>query len=267
VSGSAAEYPTPLIGVTGRRFPADASRPAEPTVLAGIEVDVFFQPYARRLVDAGAAVVFLPRESAPDVLLGALDGILLSGGQDVHPAHYGGAVTAETTELDPAQDEFDLALARAAVDMGIPLLGTCRGHEALNVALGGTLRDHGLPRHNVRSRPASHRAHPVRFTDGSLMHRLYGSTGNVNSLHHQVIDRLAPSMRATGWADDGVVEAIEMPDHPVVGVQWHPEFHTGGDPILTWLVDAARGRRLTRHGRGEVGNDGGRRDAESKEIR
>ncbi len=236
-------------------------------MLTGIEVDVFFEPYARRLVDAGAAVVFLPRESAPDVLLRILDGILLSGGQDVHPARYGGVVSAETTELDPAQDEFDLALARAAVEMGVPLLGTCRGHEVLNVALGGTLCDHGLPRHNVRSRPASHRAHPVSFADGSLTHRLYGSTADVNSLHHQAIDRLAPAVRATGWADDGVVEAIEVPDRPVVGVQWHPEFHSGGDPILTWLVEAAQGRRLTRHGLREVGTDGGRRDAESKEIR
>ncbi len=230
--------PAPLIGVTGRRYPADVIYPAGRA--SGIEIDVFFQPYARILSAAGANVVFLPRDSAPDVLLRSLDGVLLAGGQDVHPARYGGVISPEATELDPAQDEFDLAMARQAVRMGMPLLGTCRGLEVLNVALGGTLADHGRPRHDAGSRPASHRTHLVHFEAGSLMHRLYGAQECVNSLHHQAIDRPGTSVRVTGRADDGVIEAIELTDRPAVGVQWHPEFHSGHDPILAWLAEAAR---------------------------
>jgi putative glutamine amidotransferase len=238
----------PLIGVTGRRYPAVALYPDDAQMMAGIVVDAFFQSYARGIASAGGMVVFLPRESNPAELVPRLDGVLLAGGQDIDPVRYGGVANAETTSLDPGQDEFDLAIARTALALGVPLLGTCRGHEVLNVALGGTLRDHGLPVHNARLHATSHRSHEVRFEDGSLMHRLYGPVTRVNSLHHQAIDRVAAPARVTGLSGDDVVEAIELDAQRAVGVQWHPEFHAGVDPVLTWLVDAARERRLTPHG-------------------
>lgn len=208
----------------------------------GVMVDAFFAAYATAIVAAGGLVVHLPRESDADALVARLDGVVLSGGHDLDPASYGGAITAESTVLDPAQDAFDLALARAALARGVPLLGTCRGHEVLNVALGGTLHDHGRSEHNARLQAPSHRAHVVTLQPDSVVHGLYGPTVEVNSLHHQAIDQVAPSAHVTGYAPDGVIEAIEVPGHPAVGVQWHPEFHEQADPILTWLVEAARQR-------------------------
>src|SRR5689334_4939793 len=114
----------PLIGVTGRRFPAETLYPHDTLALGGIVLDAFFQPYAERIAAAGGATVFLPRESDPSSLVAALDGVLLAGGQDVEPARYGGEANAQTTPLDPGQDAFDLALAHAALERGIPILGT-----------------------------------------------------------------------------------------------------------------------------------------------
>jgi putative glutamine amidotransferase len=235
----------PLIGVTGRRHQAAGLYPDDGVLMDGVVVDAFFAAYASAIVAAGGLVVFLPRESDAEALVSRLDGVVLSGGHDLDPACYGGAVTGESTVLDPAQDAFDLAVARAALARGIPLLGTCRGHEVLNVALGGTLHDHGHPEHNARLQTPSHRAHPVTFQPDSVMHALYGPTVEVNSLHHQAIDHVAPSASVTGRATDGIVEAIEVPGHPAIGVQWHPEFHTQPDPILAWIVDTARQRATT----------------------
>jgi putative glutamine amidotransferase len=231
--------PRPLIGVTGRRFPAPGIYPGSETALADVSIDAFFQPYASRLSELGADTVFLPRESSPEALVVRLDGLILAGGLDVDPSLYGGEVTAESTLLDRAQDEFDLTVARVALDRTVPVLGTCRGHEVLNVALGGTLADHGRSAHNVRDQPASAPAHIVRFLPGSRLHRLYGAEAEVNSLHHQAIARVAEGAVVTARADDGIIEAIELQTQPAVGVQWHPEFHTSVDPILGWLVDAA----------------------------
>lgn len=229
--------------MTGRRYDAEPFYADSPKLMEGFEVDAFFQPYAQRLAECNAATVFLPRETDPDRIIPYLDGLLLAGGLDVHPCKYGEAITNEATALDLGQDEFDLALAKRAIELGIPTLGTCRGHQVLNVVLGGTLRNHEKPSHNVRTESASRRAHRVRFSVGSLMSRIYGSEAEVNSAHHQAIDRVAPDFVVTGLAEDGVIEAVELRGKPVVGVQWHPEFHADLDPIFAWLAEAARERR------------------------
>jgi putative glutamine amidotransferase len=232
----------PLIGVTGRRWPAEALYPQDPETLGGLRLDAYFVSYARCVVAAGGLAVFLPRESDPRALVDRLDGVVLAGGLDLDPAVYGGDVTAETTVLDPEQDAFDVALARAAIADGVPVVGTCRGHEVLNVALGGTLADHCRPEHNQRRAPAAHRSHDVSIAEGSLLHTLYGERACVNSLHHQSIASVGREVRITARSHDGVVEAIELPGQPAIGVQWHPEFLDGPDPVMRWLVAAAQDR-------------------------
>ncbi|WP_187369144.1 gamma-glutamyl-gamma-aminobutyrate hydrolase family protein [Baekduia soli] len=241
-----------MVGVTGRRWPAETLHNGDVPALRGLCVDAFFTAYARAIAEAGGLAVFVPRESDPEVLAGRLDGVVLAGGLDVDPAFYGGEVGAETTLLDPEQDAFDIALARAAIVRGIPVLGTCRGHEVLNVALGGTLQDHRRDGHNERGCAAAQRVHDVSIADGSVLHALYGPRVSVNSLHHQAIATAAAGVRVAARSDDGLIEAIELLDHDAVGVQWHPEFHDGLDPILLWLVVQAR-ERSGRRDRGAAG--------------
>ncbi|MEU5345384.1 gamma-glutamyl-gamma-aminobutyrate hydrolase family protein [Streptomyces sp. NPDC020766] len=232
----------PLVGVTGRRYAGAMLFPQYPAMWDGVFVDVGVQLYARNIAAAGGMTVFLPRDSPAEALVQRLDALVLSGGADVHPRFYGGQVTADTTPLDAEQDEFDIAIVRAAIARGIPVLGTCRGHEVLNVALGGTVYDHHLPGHERRDQAAALPAHGVNFVEGTTLHSLYGKRAQVNSMHHMAVDAVAPGVRVAGRSDDGLVEAIECVDHDVLGVQWHPEAHAAPDPAFRWLVERARAR-------------------------
>ncbi|WP_329213834.1 gamma-glutamyl-gamma-aminobutyrate hydrolase family protein [Streptomyces sp. NBC_01485] len=238
---------TPLVGVTGRRYAGPTLFPQYPELWEGAFVDVCVQMYAKQIAAAGGMTVFLPRDSSAEALVQRLDAVVLSGGADVDPRFYGGRVTEDTTPLDAEQDEFDLAVARAAIARGIPVLGTCRGHEVLNVALGGTLYDHHLPGHERRDQPAGLPAHRVNFVEGTTLCALYGEQAQVNSIHHMAVDVVAPGLRVAARSDDGLVEAVEAVEADVLGVQWHPEAHAAPDPAFRWLVDTARARAAASH--------------------
>jgi putative glutamine amidotransferase len=219
------------------------SSPDTQAVLSGLHVDGFFASYAEKLAVAGALPIFFTRESDPARLIERLDGLVLSGGLDVDPRLYGGEPGQHSTQLDPEQDRFEIALTRLAIERGIPILGTCRGHELLNVALGGTLHDHLdqlEPRHRRVNYPMRDRGHAIRFAANSTLHGLYGSSADVNSFHHQAVDQLGDGLSAVAFSDDGVVEAIELKGAHAIGVQWHPEFAGGLEPVLQWLADRAR---------------------------
>lgn len=150
-------------------------------------------------------------------------GMVLPGGVDVHPRYYGQELLADPGNLDPEHDEFQLSWARAALAVGLPLLGICRGMQLLNVAAGGTLVQ-DIPDH----------LHPTRRTDaihsidveaGSCLRSVLGSGRvPVNSIHHQAVELLGHGWRPVAWAPDGVVEAVERADAPWQrGVQFHPE--------------------------------------------
>lgn len=164
-------------------------------------------------------------------LFGLLAGLVLPGGADVAPARYGQEPLPCLGEVDPDLDRVELELARWAVEADLPLLGICRGLQVLNVALGGTLYQDiatqrvGALAHRGAGRPRNELLHPVRLERGSRLAELLGATEfAVNSLHHQAIDQLAGAARAVGWAPDGVIEAIELPDRRfAVAVQFHPE--------------------------------------------
>lgn len=232
-----------IIGVTGRRYSAVVTHPQDTAVLGEESIDAFFSAYARCLAAYGASTVYLPREADPEAVVARLDGVILAGGLDVDPSLYGGEPTERSTPWDRGQDEFDIAVVRAALAAGIPVLGTCRGHEVLNVALGGTLAD--VPAdyevtHNARAKRACTTAHRIHTADGSLLAQLYGPEVEVNSLHHQRVHRLGEGVEVTATSPDGVIEGIEVKGRAAVGVQWHPEFMDRPEPVLEWLVSEAK---------------------------
>lgn len=190
------------------------------------------QPYLDAVVIAGGEPLLLAPDNCRDALLALEDsvhGLLLSGGGDIHPRHYGQPLEGtEVDSIDEERDELELVLTRLALAEDLPVLAICRGIQVLNVALGG-----GLIRHvDGHRNPLPDRSllHDVRLTRGSLLTRILGSDGTlqVNSSHHQAIDAgcLAPGLRvaARSLLDDHLIEAVESPEHRwVVGVQWHPE--------------------------------------------
>lgn len=205
---------------------------------------------------AGGVPVVLPSvEGETQEALDAVEALILPGGGDVDPAHYGGVRHEANYGISAERDGFELALARAALARrDLPILCICRGMQLLNVALGGDLISH-IPDHFgdevVHRRPELQACqHPVRIDPASELARLLGATElDVHSVHHQAVGRLGRGLRAAAWSPDGVVEAVESTDHPfVIGVQWHPELGALGDErqrrLFERLVEMRRnGRR------------------------
>jgi len=184
-----------------------------------------------------------------------IDGLVLSGGGDLDPATYGGTRGPDLIGVDAARDRWELALVAAAEELGVPVLGVCRGLQTLNVAAGGSLVSH-LPDFTEQAHRVTERdrepVHSVAAVEGSLLHGLTGPSCGVNSLHHQAADRVGAGLRAVGFAPDGVIEALEDTRWGrTLGVQWHPELLSGQAEqvaLWTWLVDAAGAWRTRRHG-------------------
>src|SRR5215217_3708010 len=204
--------------------------------------------YLRAIEAAGGMPVVLPPLGDARRLLERLDGICLSGGPDLDPAAYGaGERHAELGPTEPSLDAFELALARAADRRGVPMLGICRGAQALNVARGGTLHQHVAGHRQTGA--AGDLTHAVHVEAGSRLAALVGAGDvRVNSFHHQAVERLGRGLRAVAHAPDGTIEGIEAPAHPfLVGVQWHAEGLVA-DPahraLFGALVDAAAAPRV-----------------------
>src|SRR5438445_55812 len=168
--------------------------------------------------------------------LGAIAALILPGGGDVDPAHYGGARHEANYGISPERDGFELALARAALALqDLPILCICRGMQLVNVALGGDLLSH-IPDHfgdKVRHRHPELRPveHPVSIEPASRLASILGATElTVHSVHHQAVGRLGQGLRAGAWSPGGLIEAVESERHPfLIGVQWHPELGALGD--------------------------------------
>jgi putative glutamine amidotransferase len=212
--------------------------------------------YVRAVRAGGGLPVLLPvgRPDDVDSLLDRLDGLVLTGGNDVDPAAYGQVhVDAGTGgELDPARDAFDLALVRAAVRRAVPLLAICRGLQVVNVAFGGTLVQH-LPDH-PRTESNGRGGHDVAVGPEDALddfRRRFGARLAVNSYHHQAVDRPGEGVHVAARADDGVVEALVVDGAPeLVAVQWHPETLLDRPEHLAffrWLSAASAQRRATPH--------------------
>jgi putative glutamine amidotransferase len=190
--------------------------------------------YVRALIAVGLVPVvsssLLDPERAP-ALLDRVDGVLLTGGEDVDPACYHVAPHPKLERIDAARDAVELALIAGARARRLPLLGICRGIQILNVAYGGTLFQDLESEHPTAIDHADEaRRHDVRLDAGSQVHRIVGALrASVNSRHHQAVRQLGPGLRATAWADDGIVEAVEPENGSegwMLAVQWHPEDDT-----------------------------------------
>ena len=195
----------------------------------------------------GVPVVLPPLHDGMATLLDRLDGICLSGGPDLDPAAYGARAHAQLGPTEPQLDRFELELARAADSVGMPLLGICRGAQALNVARGGTLHQHveGHRQTELATQPT----HAVRIAPRSQVARVLGARATqVNSFHHQAVEELGDGLVVSAWAPDGTVEAIEDRSHPfLLGVQWHAETlveDPGQLALFRALIDAASGRAV-----------------------
>jgi putative glutamine amidotransferase len=191
------------------------------------------EDYLRSVEQAGGVPLLLPPVSPGDAahLLERLDGVLLSGGGDVDPVLYGKKPHPRLGRVDRRRDDFELALARAALERDLPILAICRGQQLLNVATGGTLLQDipsdlvGASEHDAPG-GRRRRSHVVELLPHTRLRAILGrDTVAVNSFHHQAVDRLGRGLAAAGRCpEDGVVEALEAGDRRfVVAVQWHPE--------------------------------------------
>ena len=208
--------------------------------------------YTQAVQEAGGVAVVLPAHGFADdtaALVDRLDGLIFSGGPDIDPAVYGALPHPQLgPDVDRVSDEYELALLTAAAERGLPVLGICRGMQALNVSRGGTLHQH-LPDRSTLEHNQGYAsfepAHHAMVAIGSLLHRLAGKAElEVNSFHHQAVDRLGQGLEVCAVAPDATVEAVWDPSARFcLGVQWHPEVLTHRAehaPVVRALVDAAR---------------------------
>jgi len=227
----ASHPPRPLIGVTTSEVrtaesvdPTPEGEPPRREMALGLT-------YLRALEAAGALPVVMPPldEAAIEPLLDRFDGICLSGGPDLDPETYGAKPHPELGPIEQDLDRFELAVARSADARGVPILAICRGTQALNIVRGGTLHQH-IPEHSGeirhrQSEPGDIPTHDVRIDPESRLARLLGTDSiDVNSFHHQAIDRLGSGLVVTARSPDGEIEAVEDPERRfLLGVQWHAE--------------------------------------------
>ncbi|MFF8600450.1 gamma-glutamyl-gamma-aminobutyrate hydrolase family protein [Streptomyces sp. NPDC015232] len=194
--------------------------------------------YPRLVQAAGGLAALLPPDepAAAAEAVARLDGLVVAGGADVEPARYGAEADPRTGPPARDRDSWELALIDAALAAGTPLLGICRGMQLLNVALGGTLVQH-LDGHTEAVGVMGR--HPVTPVPGTRYAAVVPERTEVPTYHHQCVDVLGKGLVASAHADDGTVEAVELPGPGwVLGVQWHPEM--GEDPrVMRALVDQA----------------------------
>jgi putative glutamine amidotransferase len=209
------------------------------------------QNYADAVRRAGGAPLLLPHEpELAEAYLARVDGLVVTGGDfDVDPALFGAAARHPTVNTKDARTAFEMAITRAALARGMPVLGICGGQQLLNVALGGTLIQHipdevAAALEHEQPNPRTEPGHEVRILEGTLLHRITGDGPlPVNSAHHQAAKEVGEGVVVNALAPDGVIEGIEDPRlRFCLGVQWHPEYliSAGDEKIFTAFVAAAR---------------------------
>lgn len=240
----------PVIGLTGTRHVRKMSLPGMP--LAGVALS---DDYSQGIEAAGGLPVVIPYV-ANEVTLGdlatRLDGLVLTGGEDVDPSMFGEEPRHGQGTVVVERDKMEIALVQMMRAQGKPILGICRGIQIVNVALGGTLYQDLLRQWKGQIQHAqlaarNHLSHRVKIAPDSKLSSCFGgeTTIRVNSFHHQAVKNIAPSLQAVAWDAEGLVEAVESLNEPfVLAVQWHPENLWHDNPVVVNLfksvVDAAK---------------------------
>jgi len=231
----------PVVGITA------AYERAKWAVWDDVEVNISQRTYTDRIDEAGGLPLLLPTSAAgtehPAEVLAPLDALLLSGGADLDPATYGQEPHPRTTNYRRARDEFEIALARRALEDGIPVLGICRGFQILNVALGGDLEQHLEGSELHLHTPGRFSDHDIRLEPGSLAAEVAGAERlPVRSHHHQGLGRLGDGLRASGWSEpDGVIESVELEREAgwALGILWHTEEEATANVIRAFCAVAS----------------------------
>lgn len=255
-----------FIGVTGNSEGMSSNAASSDFGGFGVRPPLYLisQDYCKAIITAGAIPVFIPPMGSEmfEDLLASLDGILFTGGVDIHPQEYQEQPHPLLGDVDLERDRFELALFRYAWEKtDMPFLGVCRGLQLLNVGLGGTLWQ-DLPSQrpsHVHHSQRDHRykaVHPIKVEAESTLGSLLPKVIAVNSLHHQGIKDLAAGLKPMAWSPDGLVEAVEAESHPCrMAVQWHPENLVHSYPefhhVFQFFVDHAKSHHENRH-RGPV---------------
>ena len=244
----------PLIGLTCLSI----SRSDWVESAPGKYLDAVFREYSRGVESVGGLPVLIPvfkDLEATRAVLDRIDGLLLTGGTDICPRFFGEEPIVGIGEMEYERDRIEIALTREAETLGMPILGICRGIQVISVASGGTLYQDiytqvpGCLDHNQKATKATN-THSVRVARESGLFQILGSdTVWVNSHHHQAVKDLPPGFITSATAGDGIIEAIEKPDHPfLLGIQWHAEgtwmIDEASRKIFAALVEAAR-RKMT----------------------
>jgi len=231
----------PLIGVTGRNDQSARS--------SDLSIFSIAQSYVRSVELGGAAPVVIPphlEQAELRAIFDCLDGLILSGGEDILPASFGQENSEQLGPVDERRDRAEFALAEWALSEGLPLLAICRGVQVLNVVAGGALIQDiptqvsdSLSHTSGVGRPLPDVAHTVEVTAGTRLAALVGAGElGVNSAHHQAAERVGRGLTVTARAPDGVLEGLEAADHPFcVGVQWHPEVMVESAPVMRRLFE------------------------------
>lgn len=210
--------------------------------------------YAEAVTESGALPLMIPScmpQEDVEALLPELDGLFIPGGADVDPLLYGEEPRQALGLTKNANDRFEIHLLKVARRAHKPILCVCRGEQILNVAFGGTLYQ-DLPsqypnalRHQQTPVGRNDPTHSIEITRPSLLFEIFGTERTVvNSFHHQAVKDLAHGFTVSARAKDGVIEAIEIPEEHILGVQWHPEamylVHSEHQALFRWLAEAAR---------------------------
>lgn len=242
----------PVIGVTTMRMKNQF----------GMRLSSLAEAYVAALVQAEACPILIPNllhEDALDGLLSRLDGVLFTGGGDIKTSYYQEIDHPKVTGVEVKRDRLEMLILEKVVNNGRPFLGICRGLQLINVGLGGTLyadisdQVPGAAKHDYfPDWERDYLAHSVEVASNTRLAGILGEgVVKVNSLHHQAIRELAPALKATAYSPDGIIEAVELPDHPYgIAVQWHPEWLTAHRSMRDLFADFAKAanHHKRRHG-------------------
>ena len=217
----------PVIGIT-----SDTNFLERTDEYTGLEINFSQKVFSDAIFEAGGIPYMIPMNAGTYVedIMSVIDGLIIIGGHDVSPLVYNQEPRKKIGTIKPTRDEHDTQLFHGAINKGIPVLGVCRGLQLINALMGGTLHQdlseyEGITiQHDQKAKP-EYVTHSIKVDPDSYTAGLVDNNTLVNSVHHQMVNKLAPSLKATAWSQDDVIEAFESTEEipVIIGVQWHPE--------------------------------------------